>query len=104
MGEIMRMPDKEKVIKDLEEVRRFIECENLPAHTLKAKMVIDDALALLKAQEPVAPVRKSFLVSAPDGYGTTPSMTVCGACGAWLLTVEPRAKYCPNCGRAVKWE
>ena len=104
MGEIMRMPDKEKVIKDLEEVRRFIECENLPAHTLKAKLVIDDALALLKAQEPVAPVRKSFLVSAPDEYGTTPPMTICGACGAWLLTVEPRAKYCPNCGRAVKWE
>lgn len=63
-----------------------------------------DAIALLKAQEPVAPVRKSFLVSAPDEYGTTPYMTVCGACGAWLLTVEPRAKYCPNCGRAVKWE
>lgn len=104
MGEIMRMPDKEKVIKDLEEVRRFIECENLPAHTLKAKLVIDDALALLKAQEPVAPVRKSFLVSGPGEYGTTPAMTVCGACGAWLLTVEPRAKYCPNCGRTVKWE
>ena len=46
------MPDKEKVVKDLEEVRRFIECENLPAHTLKAKLVIDDAIALLKAQEP----------------------------------------------------
>lgn len=46
------MIDREKVIKNLEEVRRFIECENLPAHTLKAKLVIDDAIALLEAQEP----------------------------------------------------
>ena len=36
------MTEQENVIKDLEEVRRFIECENLPAHTLKAKLVIDE--------------------------------------------------------------
>jgi hypothetical protein len=45
-------PDREKVIKELEEVQHYIKVENLPAHTLKAKLVIDDALALLKAQEP----------------------------------------------------
>ena len=28
-----------------------IKVKNLPAHTLKAKLVIDDAIALLKAQE-----------------------------------------------------
>ena len=98
------MDDREKVIKGLEEAKGFIKSESLPAYSLKALLNIDDALALLKAQEPVAPVRKTFLISAPDEYGTTPSRTVCGACGAWLLTVEPRAKYCPNCGRAVKWE
>ena len=43
---------REKVIKGLEEVQHYIKVENLPAHTLKAKLVIDDALAMLKAQEP----------------------------------------------------
>ena len=46
------MIDREKVIKGLEEVQHYIKIENLPAHTLKAKLVIDDAIALLKAQEP----------------------------------------------------
>ena len=43
---------REKVIKGLEEVQHYIKVENLPAHTLKAKLVIDDAIALLKAQQP----------------------------------------------------
>ena len=45
------MDKREKVIKGLEEVQHDIKVENLPAHTLKAKLVIDDAIALLKAQE-----------------------------------------------------
>ena len=45
------MTDWEKVIKGLEEVQHYIWFKNLPAHTLKAKLVIDDAIALLKAQE-----------------------------------------------------
>lgn len=105
------MADRDKVIKGLElcsrEPKQTIGCLlDCPYEDVDGcrKVLMRDALALLKAQEPVAPVRKSFLVSAPDEYGATPSMTVCGACGAWLLTVEPRAKYCPNCGRAVKWE
>ena len=45
------MTEREKVIKGLEEVQHYIKVDNLPAHTLKAKLVIDDAIALLKAQE-----------------------------------------------------
>ena len=53
-----------------------------------------DALALLKAQEPVTPV--------PDtSYGARPWWFVCGNC---KLSVNEDQKYCPNCGRAVKWE
>ena len=44
---------REKVIRGLEEVQHYVKVENLPAHTLKAKLVIDDAIALLKAQEPM---------------------------------------------------
>ncbi len=93
------MTGREKVIKDLEEVRRFIECENLPAHTLKAKLVIDDAIALLKAQEPVKPML------ARGWYW-------CGGVGCrYSLTSahdddSPARKpnYCEKCGREVKWD
>ena len=40
-----------ETIKGLEEIQHYIKVDNLPAHTLKAKLVIDDAIALLKAQE-----------------------------------------------------
>jgi uncharacterized OB-fold protein len=62
-----------------------------------------DAIALLKAQEPVEPKEESFLVSGEDDYFITPRMATCGACGAWLHTAAPVAKYCPQCGRKVKW-
>lgn len=45
------MPDVIDVIKGMEEVKHFIKCENLPAHSLKALLIMDDAIALLKAQE-----------------------------------------------------
>lgn len=45
------MPDVIDVIKGLQEVQHFIKVENMPAHTLKAKLVIDDTIALLRAQE-----------------------------------------------------
>ena len=104
------MPDREKVIKGLECCVIYINCSTNGGCPYKQSggaclnVAIKDALTLLKAQEPVEPKKKSFLVSGPDDYTSTPDMTVCGACGAWLLTVAPRAKYCPQCGRAVKWE
>lgn len=66
--------------------------------------VVAERDALRKAQEPVAPEKKSFLCAGECEYETTPLMNVCGACGEWLLSAAPRAKYCPNCGKAVKWE
>ena len=49
---------------------------------------------LLKAQEPLKPI--------PDtSYGARPWWFVCGNC---KLSVNEDQKYCPNCGRAVKWE
>lgn len=61
---------------------------------------VDDAIALLKAQEPVAPELQSG-----GNY-------VCGNCGMYTvgyihpLTGESVAtwKYCGSCGKKVKWE
>lgn len=66
--------------------------------------VVAERDALREAQEPVAPEKKSFLCAGECEYESTPLMNVCGACGEWLLSAAPRAKYCPNCGRAVKWD
>lgn len=101
------MPDREKVIKALElctskiETRTQTPCETCPYHNRKYHGVLGDgccnvrslqrdALALLKAQEPVTPYFNSRLTWS------------CGnQCGTDLMGFE---KYCPECGRAVRWE
>ena len=57
----------------------------------------NDAISLLKEQEPVEP--KCALGVLPDWYH-------CGVCGMDMLDTGDgyRPKYCPQCGRAVKWE
>lgn len=76
-------------------------CESL--HPL-----LDDAFALLKAQEPVKPRERIYHFFADRYcYDVSPRMVMCGACGEWLIEnsdVIPRYKYCPQCGRKVKWE
>lgn len=58
------------------------------------KVTVDDIIALLKTQEPVKPI--------PDtSYGARPWWFVCGNC---RLSVNEDQKYCPNCGRKVKWK
>ena len=58
-----------------------------------------DALALLKAEKPIAPNH------VEDGnYETSGIMNywfMCGKCGS---CVDPGDKYCRECGQAVKWE
>lgn len=115
------MPDREKVIKELEEVQHYIKVENLPAHTLKAKLVIDDAIALLKAQEPAV----AYWIPC-NGKS---HIWYCSGCGEKInyndarrtyktekKPVEAVNRYCRGCGatmvqrptdeqrKAVKWE
>lgn len=63
-----------------------------------------DALTLLKAQEPVKPRERIYHFFADRYcYDVSPRMVTCGACGECLPTGDATTKYCPNCGRAVKW-
>ena len=66
--------------------------------------LIDDTLALLKEQEPIAPV----MVSHSRGFAYN-----CGACGTEIAVIrdtvsagwaKENVRYCQKCGRAVKWE
>jgi len=62
--------------------------------------IVEEAIALLKEQEPVAPELKSG-----GNY-------VCGACGMYTVGVmHPLTgvsvqtwKYCGKCGKKVRWE
>ena len=54
----------------------------------------NDALALLKAQEPVEPTRRRR-------HGQIGYSCFCGMCGYGIGRNE---KYCALCGRPVKWE
>ena len=107
------MPDREKVIKGLETCIWFgtgmvYECTGCPYDTeeLVAKCVTkmqEDALELLKEQEPIAPV----VVSHSRGIAYN-----CGACGTEIAVIKDtvsagwakeNVRYCQRCGSAVKW-
>ena len=94
------MTDGEKVIKAIQDGIDFFEDR---AHGSRFESWIraqKDAIALLREQEPVAPVLQSG-----GNY-------VCGACGVYTvgymhpLTGESVQtwQYCGSCGKKVKWE
>ena len=64
--------------------------------------VMRDALELLNAQEPEKPEKREL----PFGlYGAVRYEYKCGACGCGLMNNERwRTKFCPECGRKVKWD
>ncbi len=86
------MADREEVIKGLEKVW---DAFNHMEHELYADYVYD-ALELLKEQEPVKPHKIPHSITHP--YGAY----VCGNCNIRIL--EQDDDFCPNCGRAVKWD
>lgn len=96
------MPDVENVIKGLKylhDVKRWSSDESEESITAR-RNITGDAIALLKAQEPVAPELQSG-----GNY-------VCGACGVYTvgfmhpLTGESVQtwKYCGSCGKKVEWD
>lgn len=99
------MTDREKVIKGLERCMLSYKdgCDECPyiGKGMCQELLGENAIALLKAKEPVEPTE-------PD----EDNMVCCGACGSPVgyEVLEPsgmdyvRYNYCPNCGRAVKWE
>ena len=101
------MPDLEKVIKGLEccvlqdpdDKKRCDDCpyrhpDGVITNSPCVNGLMGNALALLKAQEPVEPER------AHSGGGST-WWNVCGSC---KTAINPNDKFCHECGRAVKWD
>lgn len=95
------MPDMEKVIKGLEcLITNDVDCDGCPYNEGKnfscLRNIANDALELLKEQEPVE----------PNGEN-------CGVCGYTLHRINYYGpdkelqhewfRFCPLCGKAVKW-
>ena len=97
------MDDREKVIKGLEICYcPPAKCDDCPYNNLPDEQSCNDtlcldALALLKEQEAIPPVRES------DGDpGELASWWyVCGACRRGM---DYHDKFCRWCGRKVKWD
>ena len=86
------MPDREKVIKGLEKLRKDLgyglpDRSNVVMEYLNS---LTDAITLLKEQEP-----KLVRIDEDSVH--------CPSCGNELFTY-PRQKFCDECGQAVKWE
>ena len=69
------------------------EAEIKQAKSLDKPMSLDDALELLKSQEPKYPIRKQ----SKHGW-----FFYCPKCEI-ILNDMARPKYCSECGQAVKW-
>lgn len=105
------MPDREKVIKGFECCKRKDgnECKVCP-YTESAYCVEDmvtDALAMLKEQDAVKPFFESL--------GGVPWRMCCGSCYRVIVETDSKTgkeavkffeefKYCPFCGKGVKFE
>ena len=87
------MPDREKVEEWARSFKAYVDELDIARDDYRGIMeYIDDALALLREQEPVKPTEK-------DGWH------YCGACGRSIdsdFADEEVFLYCPNCGRKVK--
>lgn len=98
------MPDLEKVIHGLEccaHIGNCLICPYLSDHDSPVTQRCDlslmiDALALLKGQEPMIPIKvRVNTLEEFDG------IYKCRSCGQYILLRGQ--KYCYECGREVKW-
>ena len=90
--------DREKVIKGVHDARRYLEDREWVDKNVGVHIdALNDALALLKEQEAIEPVKIPWLHSD----GSVSEKYRCGSCD---LSIFPSYKFCPFCGQAVKWE
>lgn len=97
------MPDREMTITHLQIIHTWAEFARerdlqffTEKHLEDIAQWADEAIALLKEQEAVNPLQQNS-----GGWIRTIALWYCGACHAKIS--RRTSKYCPNCGRKVKW-
>ena len=91
------MPDRQKIIKELEHVRQTDFDMSEPT-----KNAIDNALALLKEQKSVEPI----YIENPYTHLPVSYCSKCREPISKFITGNPykETEYCHYCGQAVKWK
>lgn len=90
------MPDREKVIKGLHNLRRYIEDKEWSDKTAGAYFeTVTEAISVLKEQEPVKPILKR------EGRNKLYNDYVCPNCDNNIVYEQ---NYCSECGRAIDWK
>lgn len=107
------MPDREKVVKELEGLRDICNAKSNMAIG-KGKIAwagyanaVDDAFTLLKEQEAREP-HYTTLKYLVDGTEVTVHHPECPRCienglTLWDAEIEKGQAFCKRCGQAVKW-
>ena len=106
------MPDREKILRGAE-CCKYVEhsqngcpeeCPYLPEEHLTCGLdpLLDDVIALLREQKPVEPTATDEVIRVKYNCGE------CGYLVGFVSTIHDdmqyRAKFCPECGRKVKWD
>lgn len=90
-AESQRTPDREKVIRHFQDAITASGAGN--RWRFVRDDIIEDAIALLREMGPVEPIKKPGIV---EPYK-------CGVCGAVLGWESEKQRFCPNCGRGIRW-
>ena len=92
------MLDRQSVIKGLEDIVEFFGIMAILEQSCnELKQDAENAITLLKEQEPIAP---SICGSKePDGHGSW--WYLCGKC---KKPIDYKDRFCKRCGQAVKWD
>ena len=113
------MIDREKIIKGLgqctkDDIHECLECPYFKGGCTEDLIV--DALDLLKEQEEqIDTQRKNLMILLNEQEAVAPTINeygevFCGNCGenvgivGQTIKTVVRMRYCPHCGRPVKWE
>lgn len=97
------MTDRDKVLQALEHCDLCSDMSNCPGCAyLREPDCMEhlkrDIIALLKAQEPIVPIRCSA-----HAHGADDVWYECGGCGEFLGVNRYSKQFCAKCGRPVKW-
>ena len=96
--------DKEKLIKELRDVRRYLEDKEWSDRGASPHIdAINDALDLLKKQEAKAGTWQWKIHGKAESGGTL-GEAVCDQCGksTYATAVKGDLNYCPNCGAKME--
>ena len=100
---VSRMLDRENVIKGLFEMAVRDTWKDIDPERSRFQPVLNDALELLKEQQPKKAKWKAVHYIRKEGTKTFKKCTCCDyTCNGWDIETGIAYDYCPNCGAEMQ--